>query len=388
MSKEIAAYFYPHDHTDPGRKKEAEKKGIYKIPSDMELLACATPLFDGHLHPTYQVGGQTEWRDSDANAISQQRELAIEAGVNLWIVNAYAGLRDGQKTTELQKPIDLIADQADARLKFCLMPCLTLPRIKLPIGPSDRPQNYERPFDLTFDTFRRIVDFAALYWDRPGYFYKQGLPYLSIYGLRESQLQRLQRQMPHLGCDILEYSYNIYGIAPYLTANAFTITTARELQKLGFPHITTYSFLPDFYENNHDFGRQSESTQVPDLQLYGVQLEKKLREAKESGVASFNPSVVVGWDSSPRGEPGKTLTEVSGKYPYTPIIIDSSPDKFYGALHRVWSYQQRFLPEDDRLITVFAWNELGNGASLLPRLNKDGTPDYSYIQALRKFSQE
>jgi len=130
----------------------------------------------------------------------------------------------------------------------------------------------------------------------------------------------------------------------------------------------------------------------PTALYYEEQLKKRLNETdriySSLNNASFNPSVVVGWDASSRGRGARSLSEVSGKYPFTPIVVDSTPEKYGKALNKIHAYQLNHLDPHERLINIFSWNELGNGASLLPQVLPDGRIDYSYIKATRKFFEE
>ena len=102
-------------------------------------------------------------------------------------------------------------------------------------------------------------------------------------------------------------------------------------------------------------------------------------------IYNFIPSAVVGWDATPRGQRGITLDEVRGKYPFTPIIVDASPDKFYNMLLAIYRYFPTRIINRNRLFTICAFNEITEGAALLPVLKKDGQVDFGYLNALKLF---
>lgn len=384
----ITAYFYPHDHTDEKRLQAARAVGRNHIPSDMALLRQATPLFSGHEHPTYTIGnGLTEWEDTDSSVVAIQSELARNFELDAWIVLGYAGFIKGQLHKELVRPLDEIAKRNDT-LKFALMTCLGLPRVHLPIDPTvENSRGKERHFDLNFKTFTAMVDHAAQYWDNPRYLELGGRPLLSIYGLRPSNIAEITHSEPDLVERLLKYCEEKYRVIPHLTANAFDPEGATALWAMGFKHITTYSFLPDFNKVNHEPG--AASVNFEDLQCYETQLARRKNDWKrirEAGVHGFVPNATVSWDASGRGVGGKTLEEVSGKFPWTPIITNPTAEKFSKALNEVWTFLQ-LLPIEHRIITILAWNEIGDGAALLPKLRGDNSIDYSNLLALKQFAQ-
>lgn len=386
----VLTYFQPQDHRDAGRVAEARRQGRGRIPSEMELVRQSTPLYDGHNHPISTIGGGiTEWVDSDPSAIARQSELAQEALIDGWIVTAHAGLIRGRKTTELERPLEVIAERKGDGLKFALMYCLSLPRVNLPVelsSPSSR--HNERHFDFTWGTFQALVDRAAIHWDNPRYVEVMGRPLLMIYGLRPNELSQILQERPNIIGDICQYSKSIYKVRPYLAACAFDVEGAQALFEAGFETVMTYSYLPTFNPANHDISRLHQDPPL-DLQSYKVEFEKRKGEwekiyqiGRDNG-GIFIPSAVVGWDASSRGKPGYRLEEVTGKFPWTPIITDSAPEKLGQALGDLYQYVSRYPPEM-QLLVIFAMNELGNGASLLPRVQADGGEDRSYIQILRE----
>lgn len=387
-STPVAAYFYPHDHTDLNRVLAAQANGRNGVPSDMELLRQATPLFPGHEHPHYTIGnGITEWEDTDASTIAIQAELARNFDLDAWIVLGYAGQLKGQAHTEIVRPLDIIAKRSD-RLKFSIMTCLGLPRVNLPVDTSaGNSRGKERQFDLNFATFTAMVDHAAAHWGNPRYLELGGKPLLSIYGLRPSNINVLMQNEPDLVGRLLKYCETKYRVIPHLTANAFDPEGAIALWQMGFRHITTYSFLPDFNKVNHEPGFDG-TVEFQPIQQYDKQLEYRKRDwyriYNQHGITGFVPNATVSWDASGRGVGGKTLAEVSDKFPWTPIIADATAEKFEKALHEVWNYLQ-LLPIEERIVMVLAWNEIGDGASLLPKINPSGIPDFSNLEALQRF---
>ncbi len=386
----LVAYFYPQDHTDPSRLAAAQKSGQKDIPSEMELLRQAKPLFEGHIHPKYTIGNNiTEWQDTDENTIARQAELAQEYGLDAWMLLAYAGMLNGQKHVELERAIKIIAQRKDS-LQFSLISCLGLPRIILPVPHNmEQSRSRERDFDSSLQTFLAIIDNAAQYWDNPRYLRLNGKPLLTIYGLRPAKVEQLAKLYPYLPEELERYAEKKYGEKIHITANAFDIPGAQALSNLGFKHITTYSHLPTFDQIQHDPDAKKDGLAVNlDIQYYLEQLERRKKEwyqlLADEKVSTFTPNVTVGWDGSSRGESGLNQKQISGQFPWFPIIADSTPENFRVGLNEVWDYLQH-IPAENRIMLILAWNEIGNGSALLPRAKQNGEVDHSYLETLKEF---
>jgi hypothetical protein len=65
-------------------------------------------------------------------------------------------------------------------------------------------------------------------------------------------------------------------------------------------------------------------------------------------------------------------------YPFGAIITDNTPERFRDALVRARQLAMR-LPPDNRIITINAWNEWGEGSYLEP----DTVHDMGYLEAVK-----
>ena len=104
--------------------------------------------------------------------------------------------------------------------------------------------------------------------------------------------------------DMKEYSWRKYRIEPYLATVCLRVTHALDHLAAGADSMTGYGFIPDFTES----------------------MRRPIQ----------NSPVVVGWDASPRGSipEGKHFRDIQGMYPFTPVT---------------------------------AWNDITEGAALLPK---------------------
>ena len=146
-----------------------------------------------------------------------------------------------------------------------------------------------------------------------------------------------------------EYSWRKYRIESYLATVCLRVTHALDHLAAGANSMTGYGFLPDF----------TESVRRP-IQNYREQVIKRIEEwgtIQEQIDKPYIPPVVVGWDVSTRKSipEGKHFRDIQGMCPFTPIT---------------------------------AWNEITEGAALLPKILPDGSVDNSYLAKIRELRDE
>lgn len=401
----VVAYFYPHDPNDANVLRHARAHGKIALTDETQLVQTAKPLFKNH--PIYgshkqpntycldPEGKITSWSDADPSAIARQIELAKEYGINAFMVDAYSGIVKYEQITELEEPLIQISKQAkSSNFSFCLMSSYHRPRSVIPI-----PRNFEEKdheYDLTIDSFYAMIDQAAKYWNNPNYLEINGRPALGIYGLTPWNLARfnysfMSSYSEQIGLKLDQYSQKKYRTSPFLIAVADSPDMAIDLKNRGFDMITTYAGLADFYPSVYFRGQKKVigPEHIEPIEKYEAQLAKAVyfwQRISDLMIHNFAPSAVVGWDASPRGERGLSIEEVRGMYPYTPLIVDSSPENFTKMLKAVFSYFSNNILIRHRLLTICAWNEITEGAALLPLL-KDGKVDYGFLKALKDFKE-
>ena len=84
-----------------------------------------------------------------------------------------------------------------------------------------------------------------------------------------------------------------------------------------------------------------------------------------------------GWDPGPRCEQDKP--HVRGEYPYTPILTGNSPEAFEAMLVKLKDYLDRESGLDNRMFTIYAWNEWTEGGYLEP----DTVHGMKYLETIR-----
>jgi hypothetical protein len=136
----------------------------------------------------------------------------------------------------------------------------------------------------------------------------------------------------------------------------------------GFTHRTHYNIVPGYRAGSEEHS-YSELVEAHQKQWFGL---PKM---------PYIPEVTVGWDKRPwEGPEGNNAPE--GYY-----FLDRTPEQFEAFLRSaiVWMDENPEVTTKERLITLYAWNELGEGGYLVPT---KGDPDASYLKIVKKVTSE
>lgn len=136
----------------------------------------------------------------------------------------------------------------------------------------------------------------------------------------------------------------------------------------GFTHRTHYNIVP---------GYRAGSEAHP----YSELVEAHQKQWSGSAKTPYIPEVTVGWDKRPWEGPEGTNAPV-GYY-----FVDRTPEQFEEFLRSaiVWMDENPELTTKERLVTLYAWNELGEGGYLVPT---KGDPEASYLKIVKKITSE
>lgn len=381
MSAEVpvGVYFYPQTTSCEVGRGRSLAIGR-EVVDETILVAKAQPLFEGHRQPrTYCLGDPKDvnWDDADPIAMSKQTDLIQETGFDFVIFDAYGGiLPNGSAVRERNKPLQTFQQQQKrSSLRYAVMWCMDGPRVDLPAPAGiDRRQEPNRGYPQSAETARFIVDqCASLYWGDSNYFHIKDRPYLSIFNSFSPDTD----DTPTLNAfveTIKEYAWSAYRLEPYTVAVERKARKTHLIADIGLDGVSGYAFLPNFNKG------------APPIQEYASQVQASIQDwsrVAEYIRLPFVPPAVVGWDASPRGTAGVKMEEVIGRYPYTPIVINNTPDEVACMLRRTLDWTRARVPEKERYGVVCAWNEITEGCSLLPEVI-DGRADFSYITAIRR----
>jgi len=387
----IGAYFYPITTCCPIRAARAQDHGA-SIINEALLAAKGKPLFAGHDQPRVSCLGKRtlcEWDDSDPVAMSLQVDLALEYGIDFWVFTTYIGTKRGTPYFEMAAPLEqaFIQSGCGRRLEFAIMAALASPRAVLPIEPGY--VENDRPYDTNAATARLIVDICARkFWTQPNYFRIQGRPYLSIFAgdAFPRDVLSYRKNCQEFFFTVKEYAWREYKTDPYLVGIVREGISAELLAASGVDALTGYALLPDW------------SSTAPPLQRYWRAFREREREWPElRKMCVFVPSVSTGWDASARvqcesaerifRDIGRFIDAGNGVYPLTPIVIESSAEVFESAFKRTMAFVKREVPTDEQYGLIFAWNEVTEAPTLLPKITKDGM-DFGYLEAVKRVKKQ
>jgi len=368
---EIAAYYFPNYHED---RSNGERHG--KGWTEWELVKRATPRFPGHQQPKVPLWGYED--EADPAVMARKIDAAAEHGITSFLFDWY-WYKEGPFLHRALEEGFLRAQNND-RLSFALMwanhdwedlhPAKrNPPHAKLSQGAISR------------EDFVQATDHMIQhYFSHPSYLRVNGGLYLSIYELMSlikgfggslettrDILQDLRRRVREAGLGELHLNAVVWGIQA-LPSEEKIADVNGYMERLGFDSVTSYIWvhhqpMPDFPAtdyaafrevNQGDFTKFTEEYRVP-----------------------YFPNVTMGWDPSPRTVQSEVYDEVG--YPYTPVLVDNTPDEFRKALKAV----KRFLDSAStvpKLFTINAWNEWTEGSYLEP----DTVNGMGYLNAIKE----
>lgn len=136
----------------------------------------------------------------------------------------------------------------------------------------------------------------------------------------------------------------------------------------GYTHRSHYNIVP---------GYRAGSEERP----YSELVEAHVSRWVGSEELPYIPEVTVGWDKRPwEGPEGTNAPE---GYYYTGRTPEQFEDFMRSAI--TWMDENPKHTTKERLITIYAWNELGEGGFLVPT---KGDPEASYLKVVKKITSE
>ncbi|MCA9380531.1 glycoside hydrolase family 99-like domain-containing protein [Candidatus Dojkabacteria bacterium] len=378
---EYGAYFYPITTRCPDRRNRADLMGYSPVDESL-LTQNATPLFRGHMQPnTYTIDGLngTTWDDGDLSAMHTQIELAQEYGLSYFVMDTYIGRKEGKPVQEMIEPLNHLVKLNQPNFGFACMAVMGSPRVVLPVPNVPDFEEVGRYYDRTKESVRYLIDtLATLYWNNPNYLQIDQRPYLPIF-TSDMSPGHDGLDLPSMIEEMKEYSLKTYNVVPWVAGVVRKVKGAEALLQAGADGLTGYAFLPQFGRDSNPI--QSYRQRIKDINKEWAEIQYL---CNRFGV-SFIPPAVVGWDASPRGMNNSNLSDVTGVYPYTPILTSATPELFGKHLREVANYIKEQAPPAQHRATICAWNEVTEGAALLPKII-DGKVNPQYLEEVKKLT--
>lgn len=144
-----------------------------------------------------------------------------------------------------------------------------------------------------------------------------------------------------------------------------------DVKQAGFDSMTSYNVTT-----------MSSTYKFPDQPFeefdHFAQRHESYWDNMDTGVVPYAPVVTLGWDVTPRWELNVPWPPERNHYPYTPIVVDNTPEKF-GDLVRRGLRQIESSKLAPPALFVNSWNEWTEGSALLPQ-KKYGA---GYLESLK-----
>ncbi|MCX7944755.1 MAG: glycoside hydrolase family 99-like domain-containing protein [Deltaproteobacteria bacterium] len=345
MNTEItkAVYIYPGWHKEPFRKNN---KG--EILNEWELVLNAKPYFEGHRQPRRPLH---IYDDSLVQTSEWHISLAKKYKIDAFIYCFYWSF--GKRF--LYKPLDeaFLGCKANTEIKFAIMWANRMPRGILPVknikGPVIHPSRYVYTNE---EDFLNLIKFAAgHYFSRPNYLKIDGryifLIFDSAFFLRDTTPEKAKEIIYNSRRWLLRNGYEDLYLIALNPAPQFM----RAYKYAGFNAISHYVWLPDWKGEY--------------LQNYEELIVKRASEwdyFSEQSELNYYPAVSNGWDATPRGIFRKD--KIPKRYPYWPIVINESPEKFADFVKMAIEYNRENNKE--KILFVTSMNEYSEGHYIEP----------------------
>ncbi len=334
--------------------------------SEWELVKSAPPRFPGHYQPLRPAWGFFD--DSDPRWSGREIDLAADHGVDVFLYDWYwySGVRLMEESLEkgfLQAP------NRD-RLKFALMWANHNWGDYFPVP-------YDQPFPIWLtqrhspEDLQRLIDYCIdHYFRQPNYWALDGRLFFSVFQPQVfiSQLGGAGKVKSLLAA--IDARLSRAQLSPiHWNAMMGTPDRAAECRDAGFHSTTCYNITSGV--------APSPSPTLPYDDL--IQAHTAQWKGMAASPLPNCPTVTMGWDVTPRCEHGVAFPFANPKYPYGPIVVGNTPERF-GQLCQLAS---NFAAADSKCppaVLVNAWNEWTEGSYLLPE-QKHGN---AYLEALQR----
>lgn len=365
---EIGVYYFPNYHID-ARNDKWHGRGW----NEWELVKAAKPRFEGHYQPRVPMWGYED--ESDPNVMNKKIKAASENGIDSFIFDWY-WYNDGPFLNKALEQGFLKAKNKND-LKFALMwanhdwtdihPCTR--QLDPPVLAHGI---------ITPEAFEGMTDYIIEnYFTQENYWRIDGALYMSVYmpsnlvngfgsveKTREA-LDKFRNKVRSRGLGELHLN-SVVWCRQILPGETIVEDINRFLDDLGFDSVTSYVWIHHYLPQDKLKVTYDEMIKNCTPLFYKYKEEYKL---------PYYPNVTVGWDSSPRTIMTDKYEVID--YPFNPVVVDNTPDKFKTALEQVKEFMDK---TNTRMFTINAWNEWTEGSYLEP----DEKCGMGYLEAINK----
>lgn len=269
------------------------------------------------------------WRDDSQEIMERQIDLAAENGVDFFLFCWYWRDTKGPinvdaiKKDPLHTSMELYLKAKNKhKVKFALLVA-----------------NHGGAEIIGTKNWQEAVSFWSQYFKDPQYVQADGKPLVVLFGTGDDAINNEQLAA-------MQATAKAQGLA-----NGISIAGCGggARQKSGFTHTTHYNVIPGYASGSeeHKFQEVVDATKA---QWIGTEQQP------------YIPLLTSGWDKRPWEGPEGLGQKEGWYYP------DSSPEQFKNFLKDAiqWMDDNPTKTTKERLVLIYAWNELGEGGFLVP----------------------
>jgi hypothetical protein len=364
---DVAAIYFPSWHTDDHYSSWYGENW-----NEWELIKKNPQRFPGQ----NTVKPADDWGyfdEADPKQMAKQIDLANQFGVDVFIFDWYwySGVQI------LHRPVEETLPKTPNRdkIKYALMWADHTWVNYFPY-PYDGPVNWLLPIRHTPANFQRVMQHCIERHFKQSNYWRVGennAVYFSLFAPEDFIKQLGGAEKAKAVLDAARETCRKAGVGEVHFA-AFTgiPQSIGDVKKAGFDSMTSYNVTT-----------MSSGFQYPNQPFEEFEHFARRHEGywdnMDTGVLPYGPVVTVGWDVTPRWELNVPWPPEKNHYPYTPIVINNTPEKF-GDLVRRGLRQIESSKLKPPALFINSWNEWTEGSALLPQ-QKYGS---GYLEQLKK----
>jgi hypothetical protein len=366
---DVAAIYFPSWHSDDHYSSWYGENW-----NEWQLLRENPERFPGHnrIKPTDEWG---YFDEANPQCMAKQIDLAVDHGIDAFVFDWYwySGVQILHRPVEETLPKTPNKD----KIKYALMWADHTWVNYFPF-PYEKPVNWLLPLRHSPANFDRAMRHCIdKHFNQSNYWKVNGGLYFALFAPEDFIEQLGGPEKTKAVLDAAREKVRRAGLGEMHFA-AFTgiPQSIPSIKQAGFDSMTSYNVTT-----------MSSGRRLPEQPFEEYDAMVRRHESHwdnmDNGELPYGPVVTVGWDVTPRWEKDVPWPPQKNHYPYTPTVIDNTPEKFGDLLRRALKHcdESKLRPP---ALFVNSWNEWTEGSALLPqRKYGDG-----YLKQLKKALEE
>lgn len=369
--KKVFAYYFPNWHIDPLNEK-------WHGPgwTEWNLVKCATPRFPGHKQPKVPRWGYGD--EADPGEMARKIDTAVKHSVDGFIFDWYYYSSGPYRNRCLEEGF-LNAPNVH-ETEFAVMWCN---HSAIQAHPGSRmfptPELCSGIVDAA--TFRAATEHCIRkYFPHPSYLRIDGKLYFSIYSL-----EKMVNELGGIAAarelfDDFRYRVMKAGLGE-LHLNAVNLENLAAPEKTDPSRVNALTGgLGIDSRSGHSWTWTEPDFPCRKYALVAESNTSKYTHYTQDFDLPYNPSILVGWDPSPRTVQSEIYENIG--YPFTSILSENTPEEFEKVLRQMRDFMTSEIYTGD-LLFLHSWNEWTEGTYLEP----DEENGLGYLEAVHRVFQ-